>query len=341
MKNKKKIIIYSVLAVALILGTWKGIGMYNHHKQFESTDDAQVDGNVIPVIGRVGSYVSEVRFKENQPVKAGDLIVVLDSSELYSKLNQISAGVESAKAQLEVVKSNANDVIQAKKLADLSMEIPKTNLWKAQNEYKRYNDLFQQKLATPQQIDQYKANLETAQSQFDIAKQKIESTELQYQTAMSQIKVAEANLLQRQKDVDYAQLQLSYTKIFAPVSGVLSKNTLQPGQLIQPGQPLMSIVQNDNIWVTANFKETQMKDIQVGNEVEIKVDAYPDITFKGVVESTGAATGAKFSLIPPDNASGNYVKVVQRVPVRIKINPSQENNKLKPGLSVSVEVKKS
>lgn len=340
MKNKK-VIIYSVLAIALVLGIYKGIGIYKHHQEYEGTDDAQVDGNVIPVIGRVGSYISEVKVHENQPVKAGDLIVVLDTSELCTKLNQIVASLESAKAQLDVVKSAANDALQAKKITDLSLEIPKTNLWKAQNDYKRYSELFEQKLATPQQIDSYKANLETAQSQFDIAKQKSESTELQYQTALSQVKVAEANILQKQKDVDFAKLQLSYTRIYAPVSGIVSKNSLQPGQLIQPGQPLMSIVQNENIWVTANFKETQMTEIQVNNEVEIKVDAYPELTVKGVVESTGAATGAKFSLIPPDNASGNFVKVVQRIPVRIKIIQNDETSKLKPGLSVNVEVKKS
>ncbi len=341
MKNNKKIIIYSVLAIVLVLGTYKGIQMYNHHQAYESTDDAQVDGNVIPVIGRVGSYINEVKVKENQLVNAGDLIIQLDTSELFLKLNQIIAGLESAKAQLEVAKSAANDASQAKKIADLSLEIPKTNLWKAQNEYKRYSELFEQKLATPQQIDQYKANLETAQSQFDIAKQKAESSDLQYQTVLTQVKVAEANVLQKQKDIDYAKLQLSYTKIYAPISGVISKNSLQPGQLIQPGQPLMSIVQNKTIWVTANFKETQMEGIQVNNEVDIKIDAYPDLKIKGLVESTSAATGAKFSLIPPDNASGNYVKVVQRVPVRIKILPSDESDKLKPGLSVNVEVKKS
>src|ERR1035437_3384400 len=341
MKNKEKVIVYSVLIIALILGGYKGIGFYTHYKAYESTDDAQIDGNVVPVIARVGSYVNQIKVVENQPVQAGDLIVLLDTLELYSKLNQISASLESALAQLEVTKSAAKDALQAKNLASLSMEIPKTNLWKAQNEYKRYNELYEQKLATPQQIDTYKANLETAQSQFDIAKQKEESSQLQYQTALSQVKVAEANVSQKQKDIEYAKLQLSYTKIYAPICGVISKNSLQPGQLIQPGQPLMSIVQNKEIWVTANFKETQMQDIKTGNEVEINVDAYPDLEVKGFVESTGGATGAKFSLLPPDNASGNFVKVVQRIPVRIKIIHTDETRKqLKPGLSVSVEVKK-
>ncbi|MBK7669685.1 MAG: HlyD family secretion protein [Sphingobacteriaceae bacterium] len=119
--------------------------------------------------------------------------------------------------------------------------------------------------------------------------------------------------------MEYAQLQLSYTKIYAPVSGLISKNNIQPGQLIQAGQPLMSVVQDKEVWIIANFKETQMETIKVGNEVIIKVDAYPELEVKGEVESTSGATGAKFALLPPDNASGNFVKVVQRIPVRIKI----------------------
>lgn len=341
MKNKKKIIIYVVLATLLILGGYKGVLWYQHIKAYESTDDAQIDGNVIPVIARVGSYINQVKVKENQNVLSGDLIVLLDSSELSSKLNQSKASLESAEAQLAVAKSSANDVLQAKNLATLSLEIPKTNLWKAQNEYKRYDDLYKQKLATPQQIDTYKANLETAQSQFDIAKQKTETSELQYQTAMAQVKVAQANVFQKQKDLEYAQLQLSYTKIYAPVSGLISKNNIQPGQLIQAGQPLMSVVQDKEVWIIANFKETQMEAIKVGNEVIIKVDAYPELEVKGAVESTSGATGAKFALLPPDNASGNFVKVVQRIPVRIKIIHTDQSKKLlNPGLSVSVEVKK-
>lgn len=341
MKKNKKIVLYLVLLVGLIILGFKGIRMYQHYAACESTNDAQIDGNVVPVVARVSGYIEIVNVKENEQVKAGDLIAVMDSSELVSKYNQALAALEIARAQVEVANASAHDALQAKQLASLSCEIPKTNLWKAQNEFDRYSELYKQNLATPLQMDTYKANLETAQSQFDVAKQKAESSKLQYQTALSQVKVAEAFVLQKLNDVEFSKLQMSYVRIYSPVAGFISKSSIQPGQLIQAGQPLMSVVQNNDIWVTANFKETQLESIKIGSEVDIHVDAYPNLEVKGTVESMGGATGAKFSLIPPDNASGNYVKVVQRIPVRIKINHTNETiNLLKPGLSVFVEVKK-
>jgi membrane fusion protein (multidrug efflux system) len=341
MKKNQKIVLYVVLAIGLIILGFKGVNLYRHYAAYESTDDAQVDGNVIPVMARVGGYIEKVYVKENQPVKARDIIAVIDSTEMASKLNQALAALQSAVAQVDVAKASAHDALQARELASLSREIPRTNLWKAQKEFERYQSLFEQRLATPQQLDTYKANLETAQSQFDISSQKTEASELQYQTALSQVKVAEAHVLQKRNDIDFSKIQMSYLKISSPVDGVISRNNIQPGQLVQAGQPLMSVVQNNDVWVTANFKETQMETIKIGSLVNIHVDAYPNLVVNGTVESTGGATGAKFSLIPPDNASGNYVKVVQRVPVRIKINHTAETKSLlKPGLSVDVEVKK-
>ena len=174
-----------------------------------------------------------------------------------------------------------------------------------------------------------------------MAKQSVAAAQEQVQTAQAQIKVAEANVVLRDKDVENARLQLTYTRINAPVDGIVSKDNIQPGQLIQPGQPLMSLVDNQQVWVTANFKETQMQGIEIGKEVLIHVDAYPELDVTGEVESLSAATGSKFSLIPPDNATGNFVKMVQRIPVRIAIHHNEETlQKLKPGMSVNVEVKK-
>ncbi|MCB0496429.1 MAG: HlyD family secretion protein [Cyclobacteriaceae bacterium] len=341
MKIKAKKIMVPVLVIVLLLGGYKGISLFRHYNNYELTDDAQIDGNIVPVVARVGGYIHKLRVTENQMVKAGDLLIDIDSVELYANYKQALAALESAKANLAVAQANATSALQAKKVAEASLSIPKTNLWKAKSDYDRYNELYEQKLATPQQIDNFKAAYETAQSQYNVARQKTESVKLQYQTALSQVKVAESNVFQGQTNLEHAELELSYAKVTAPVTGTVSKNTLQPGQLIQPGQPLMSVVQDQNVWVTANFKETQMIGIKEGNEVIIQVDAYPDLKVTGTVQSTSGATGAKFSLIPPDNASGNYVKVVQRIPVRIKINQTDETRKLlKPGMSVYVEVKK-
>lgn len=338
--NKR--IIYTVLAVVVLVGAFFGWRYYKFLVSHIETDDAQVEGNIVPVLSRVGGFIEKIHVIDNQKVNAGDLLVELDSADLALRLDQAVAARETALSNIAVVRSQVEDAKLAQQLAATSIEAPKTNLWKAKKEFARYNDLYEQKLATPQKLDEVKADLETAQAQFDVANQKAESAKVQYKTAQNQLKVAEANAEMREKEINVAKLQLSYTRIYAPVSGVVSKKTIQSGQLIQPGQPLMSLVQSNEIWVTANYKETQLEGMNVGNEVVVKVDAYPGMDFKGKVESVGGATGAKFSLIPPDNASGNFVKVVQRVSVRIVLDSTPKVAELlKPGLSVQTIVTKS
>ena len=337
-----KKVIYSVLAVVILIGGFFGWRYYQFLSTHIETDDAQVEGNIVPVLSRVGSFIEKIHVVDNQTVKAGDLLVELDSMDLALKLEQAIAAHESAVSNTSVVRSQIEDAKLAQQLAETYIEAPKTELWRAKKEFERYNDLFEQKLATPQKLDEVKADLETAQAQFNVANQKYEAAKVQYKTAQNQLKVAEANADMRAKEINVAKLQLSYTKVYAPVSGVVSKKTVQTGQLIQAGQPLMSLVQSKELWVTANYKETQLEGMDIGNEVVVKVDAFPDIDFKGKVESLGGATGAKFSLIPPDNASGNFVKVVQRVSVRIALDASpQVYELLKPGLSVQTIVTKS
>lgn len=339
--KKNKSVLYAIVAVASLLIGYQGYRLYQHSKAFETTDDAQIDGNLIPINARVGGYIGQIYFHENEAVKAGDLILVIDSSELQAKVNLSKAALDGAKAQLKVSHATASDAKLAYEIAVSSLEIPKTNLWKAQKDYQRYKDLYGQKMASEQQMETYKVAYENAKAQNTIAQKKVQSAKQQMETLHSQVLVAEANVTQKLRDLEYAQLQLNYIHVHAPVSGIISKNNLQPGQLIQPGQPLMSVVQSNETWVTANFKETQLQELSEGNEVSIKVDAYPDLEVKGKVASTSGATGAKFSLIPPDNASGNYVKVVQRIPIRISIDHTEETRaKLKPGMSVFVEVRK-
>jgi membrane fusion protein, multidrug efflux system len=337
----KKKVIYGVVIILLIVGGvfgWKYLRYLTSHIE---TDDAQVEGNIVPVISRVGGYVAAINVVDNQSVKEGQLLVILDSLDLVLKLGQANAAYQSAVSAIQVSRSSAENARIMQDQALTSIEGPKTTLWRAKSEYARYDDLFRQKLATPQKIEEVKADLETAQAQFDLAKQKYESAKVQYQTALDQLKVAQANADLRRKDVGYAELQLSYTHVYAPISGVVSKKAIQTGQLIQAGQPMMALVENKDIWVTANYKETQLEGMNVGNDVIIKVDAYPSIDFKGKVESIGGATGAKFSLIPPDNASGNFVKVVQRISVRIALDSvPQVSAYLKPGLSVQTSVVK-
>ncbi|MBS1542887.1 MAG: HlyD family secretion protein [Bacteroidetes bacterium] len=337
MKKSVITVISLVVLIGSILG-WNYIQFLTTHIE---TDDAQVDGNIVPVNARVGAFVASVHVKDNEAVKQGDLLVTLDTAELSTRVAQARAAYESARTAISVARSTAEDARLSRDLVASGVEEPKTNLWKAKKEYARYEDLYMQNLATQQQFDNVKADLEKAQAQYNMAMQRVRSSEGQLNTALSQLKMAEANAAVRLRDYDYAKLQLSYAQVHAPVDGMVSKKSIQPGQLVQAGQPLMALVQQNEMWVTANYKETQLEGMSVGNKVDILVDAYPDKTFTGKVESVGGATGAKFSLLPPDNASGNFVKVVQRISVRIAIDATPDAVQLlKPGLSVTTVVEK-
>ncbi len=337
----RKKIIYSVAIIVFAIGAffaWRYFRFASSHIQ---TDDAQVEGNIVPVQGRVGGYIAKVYVEDNQDVKKGQLLVEIDSADLALKVQQAETAYEAALSGEGVARSHVEESRIAAQLAKTSIEGPKSSLWKAKNEFDRYNDLFQQKLATPQKLDEVKAAYEIAQSQYDAGVQKYRAANIQLTTAGNQLKVAQVTTHLRKEEIDAAGLQLSYTKVYAPVAGVVSKKSVQTGQLIQPGQPLMSLVQKGDIWVTANYKETQLEGMEINSPAVIKVDAYPDIEFKGRVESFGGATGAKFSLIPPDNASGNFVKVVQRISIRIALDNAPEVSLLKPGMSVESIISKS
>jgi membrane fusion protein (multidrug efflux system) len=213
-----KKIIYSVVAVVVLIGGFFGWRYYQFLTTHIETDDAQIEGNIVPVLSRVGSFIDKIHVVDNQTVNAGDLLVELDSMDLVLKLEQAIAAYETALSNISVVRSQIEDAKLAQQVAQTSIEAPKTNLWKAKKEFDRYNDLFEQKLATPQKLDEVKADLETAQAQFNLATQKFEAAKVQYKTAQNQLKVAEANADMRTKEIDVARLQLSYTKVYAPVS---------------------------------------------------------------------------------------------------------------------------
>lgn len=330
----KKKVMYGIGATVLMIGLFFGWRYYKFASTHIETDDAQVEGNIVPVLSRVGGYVAQVHVIDNENVKQGQLLAELDSADLFLKLEQAEIAYQTALSTEAVARSNSEEARIAAELAMTSIEGPKATLWKTKNEYERYNELFKQNITTPQKRDEVKAAYQIAQSQFNVANQKYRAAQMQMTTAENQLKVAQSTALLRKEEIELARLQLSYSKIYAPVAGVVSRKSIQTGQLVQPGQPLMSLVQKGEIWVTAHYKETQLQGMHVLSPVVIKVDAYPDIEFKGHLESFGGATGAKFSLLPPDNASGNFVKVVQRISIRIALDAAPEVALLKPGMSV-------
>lgn len=338
-KKKKNIVVPIILGVLLVIGIIFGITEWNYYSKHVDTDDAQIDGDISPVVARVGGYVKDINFEENTHVTEGQVLVKLDDNDYKVKLEQAESGQKGASAGVGVAQSQiiATEANTSTAKANVAAARVKLNL--ANKDYDRYANLIKDGSITQQAFDQAKASKESAQAAYQAATDQYNAAVKQVGTTQSQLAVSSNVISQRQSDIDFAKLQLSYTDIKAPATGIVSKKNVQKGQLVQAGQSLFAIVNDGSIYVTANFKETQLEKIKEGSKVEIEVDAYPDEKIQGEVYNFSPITGAKGSLLPPDNATGNFVKVVQRVPVKIKIHPSKELlAKLRPGMSVKASV---
>ncbi len=336
---KKKIVpIILVLVVGLILFyAFNKITYALHH---EDTDDAQIDNDINPVMARITGYVDQIRFDDNQLVHKGDTLVLLDDRDLRIKVEQAEAALENARAGVTVAEANVNSAIANFETSKSTSESSRIRVWKATTDFTRYGNLLKDNAVSQQQYDAAKAEKETAEAQQVITQHQQAAAGAMVVAAKKQISVASANVSSKKSDLDYANLQLTYATIIAPATGLASKKSIQPGQLVNAGANLFAIVSNNIVYVVANFKETQLEQMQKGNSVEVIVDAYPNTKLEGTIDNFSAATGAKFSLLPPDNATGNFVKVIQRIPVKIILKNSESlKDKLRPGMSVKVSVK--
>jgi membrane fusion protein (multidrug efflux system) len=352
-KKRSKVFLI-VLILMVIVGGWFGISKYTRAQHHEETDDAQIEADIIPVIPRVSGYVKDVMVKDNQKVQKGDTLFAIDDRDYKIAVMQAEAALETAKSNVAASRANtaaARSGIATSKQGvatiDAQIDAAQINLTRATQDFNRYQNLIQDHSITQQQFEQAQAAKELAEKQLDILKQQKKQASTQTGVVSSQsnataetIAVAESVVKQREVEVEEAKLKLSYCIITAPESGRISRVNLQEGQLLQAGQSTFNIVHSENIWVVANFKETQYRKMAVGQKVVVHADAFPDHDFEAVVSSFSPATGAKFSLLPPDNASGNFVKVVQRLPVKIEFtNPSDSLlQRLRPGMNVDVDV---
>ncbi|MFG4001036.1 HlyD family secretion protein [Flavobacterium aquidurense] len=321
-----------LVASGIILGIWFYVFNSNH----EETNDAQVEQYVTPIMSRITGYVQEVRFDENQFVHKGDTLVVIDNREYKSKLNVALADVQSAKQSSVVAERNVATTASTTTIGESQLAAAKTNLWKTKLEYERYQALVKDEAATSQQLEKVRADYESAQAHFQEMRDRIQSSNLSTSQAQANVPTMQTNIESKQAVADNAALFLSYTIITAPYDGWVGKRTLQPGQMVKEGQSLLSIVSKEK-WITANFKETQLQYLTVGQEVRIQADALSGKEFTGIITSLSPASGARFSLLPPDNATGNFVKIEQRIPVRIQL---KETNKqadfLRAGMNITV-----
>jgi len=338
-KKKPNKVLPIILGVILVIGIIFGIKEYIYYGKHVDTDDAQIDGDISQVVARVGGYVDSIYFQENTHVDKDQVLVKIDDKDYKIKLEQAQAAQTGASANINVGQSQIYANAANSSSAKAQVASAAARLEKVKKDYDRYANLVKDGSVTQQQFDQAKADLEVAQATYRASQDEYKAAQEQVGTTRSQLNVTHTGVTQKQVDVDYAKLQLTYTVVRAPSSGVASKKNVQIGQLVQAGQTLFSVVNDNSIFITANFKETQLDKIRNGQKVNIDVDAYPDLKVEGTVFNFAPATGAKFSLLPPDNATGNFVKVVQRIPVKIKITGSKEDiAKLRPGMSVNVSV---
>ncbi len=310
--------VFMIMGVILLGLVIFGVRKWWFGRSHVSTDNAQVDGHIVPVLPKVGGYVVEVRVDENRAVKAGDTLVVLDDRDFRARLAQTEADL----AALLATVSSRTRVGQA----EAAVAQAQANASKARADLARMEPLAAQNIVSQQQLDAARAAAAAAEAQLA--------------AAQAMLVGADARVAASRAARDQAALQLSYTRIITPSAGIVSKKAVELGQLVQPGQPLMTVVPLEDVWVTANLKETETADVTPGDPADITVDAYKGMHVRGHVESLSPATGAKFSLLPPDNATGNFTKVVQRIPVRIHLDsPVDPVHPLRPGMSVVATIK--
>ena len=303
------------------------------------TEDAQIDGHINPVSTKVTGYIKDIRFQEHQTVHKGDTLVVLENDEYKIQVENALAALADAKAGNSVVQTEVEIARNSQNIAEANIEELKTRLENAEVNYKRFKDLMDKDAIAVYQFEQVKTDYESLKAKYKALSAQRVSSHLTTQETSRKTGINEAAILRARAALDLAKLNLSYTVVVAPYDGILGRVTLEEGQLVQAGQQLFNIVRDQQKWVTANYAENQMKQIALGKKVKLSVDAIPNVVFTGEIKAISEATGSKYSSIPVDNSTGNFVKVQQRIPVRIefsKDNKVEDLKKLMVGLNVVV-----
>lgn len=339
MKKIAKKTAYNVVIVAiLICGLLVILGRFLHLGNVEYTDNATVGQHITPINTRVQGFISEIRFDDYQTVKKGDTLAIIDDSEFRLHLVRAEADYANALAGHKAANVSVVTTKNNISVSDASVEEVEAQLQNAEREEKRFNALLKQGAVTQQQYDNIHTSYLSAKARYEQVTRARQSTALVKDEQTLRLSQNEAAIKLAQANVEIARLNLSYCVIVATADGVLGKKEVTVGQLVQPGQNIVSIVDESNKWVDANYRESQLKNIQPGYTVKMTVDALPGEVYYGVVESLSGATGAAFSMMPIDNATGNFVKVEQRLPVRIKITDGNMAL-LRAGFNVECEVK--
>ncbi len=327
--------------IVLALAVW-GLQTIRSWYLYEQTNDAQVQEYVNPVIARAGGFIVAVKFEENQSVKKGDTLLVIDNREYTLQSDQTEASIRKAEAQLHVLESNIHTLEKTASASNAQIDGAKARVWKQELEYKRYKEMYDDEAATKQQLENVQATLDINNSDYKSARENFDAATSRIADARAEKSVVEAEIARLRSLLDRHNLDVEYTVVRAAYDGRMGRRTVEPGQMIDAGETLAYIVNNEtDKWIVANYKETQVAAMRIGDTVNIVADAYPDKHFKGTVISLSPATGSSFSLLPPDNSTGNYVKIVQRIPVRIRVDGERKDiDRLKVGMNVNVYLPK-
>jgi len=356
MKKKKsstaKFINLAVL-VLVLGGLFWVVKSYFNFGNDKYTNAAQVESFINPINTRVSAYIKEIRFVEHQPVKKGDTLLILDNSEILTQVGQAEAGYMAAVASknataqsVNTVTNNVNTVGSNVQAAKAGIEAAKARLWNAEQNFNRYLNLLKDEAVTRQQFDQIKTEYESQKAQLEVQIAQLQSlvntkssSELTVNEVKSRLGMNDAEIKRAENALEMAKLNLSYTVITAPHDGIMGRRSVNVGQLLNPSQLVATIVDANNVWITANYRENQMENVKIGGLAKITVDALGGKEFEGKITAISGATGARYSAVPVDNSTGNFVKVQQRIPVRIEFtdtNKSEDLKQLRAGMNVQV-----
>ncbi len=335
---KRFIPVFLILAVVIGLGVWLSSWLLERQK-YESTDDAYLKANMLLLSPKVSGYVTQLLINDNQVVKKGDLLIAIESRDYQAKVLQAEAVIEEAEAykkRLQAMKGTQQAHLGA---AQANIAAAQAKLDPFAKDVQRMTALTQRGSAPAQMLDAIKAQSKQAAAELQGQQATFAAQQKQLSTFDVEMTEVEARLKNAQATLALAKMDLEYTQVRAPIDGIIGNRGVQLGQLVRPGLTLAHLVENKNIWIEANFKESQLDKMRVGQPVEIKVDAFPELKLSGTVQSISPASGSEFSILPPENATGNFTKIVQRVPVKIVFDKGADVSLLKAGFSAEVKVK--
>lgn len=357
-KKKKSNIAKLINLVVLVMvlgGLFWVVKSYFNFGNDKYTNAAQVESFINPINTRVSAYIKEIRFVEHQPVKKGDTLLILDNREILTQVGQAEAAYMAALASKNVTSQTVNTAsnnvstvganVQA---ASAGIKAAKARLWNAEQNFNRYQNLLKDEAVTRQQFDQIKTEYESQKAQLEVQIAQLQSvvntkrsSELTVNEVKSRIGMNDAEIKRVESALEMAKLNLSYTVITAPHDGIMGRRSVNVGQLLNPSQQVATIVDINNVWITANYRENQMENVKIGGLAKVTVDALGGKEFEGKITAISGATGARYSAVPVDNSTGNFVKVQQRIPVRIEFtdkNKIEDLKQLRAGMNVQVTI---